>query len=264
MCMTKRFKTILKPAINFLTDTMMKLARFSFPAYYNWRWKWQMLLWRYEPETVDFFKKNVKPGMTVVDIGAHIGYFARVLSKLVGRAGAVYAFEPDEANFKMLKSNTEHLKNVKTYQLAVSDRRGSVDFYLSGGRSGNHSTIAGVVLDQKKVTVEAVDLDSFFVDAKIQRVDFIKMDIEGGEPAALAGMKNVILKSGNIILVSEFAPAWLRKAGVEPLNYLNNLRALGFEISADRGGEILPFNPTESEMQKLAPSYFTNIYCNRH
>ena len=164
----------------------------------------------------------------------------------------------------MLKSNTEHLKNVKTYQLAVSDRRGSVDFYLSGGRSGNHSTIAGVVLDQKKVTVEAVDLDSFFVDAKIQRVDFIKMDIEGGEPAALAGMKNVILKSGNIILVSEFAPAWLRKAGVEPLNYLNNLRALGFEISADRGGEILPFNPTESEMQKLAPSYFTNIYCNRH
>jgi len=223
-----------------------------------------MLLWRYEPETVDFFKKNVKPGMTVVDIGAHIGYFARVLSKLVGRAGAVYAFEPDEANFKMLKSNTEHLKNVKTYQLAVSDRRGSVDFYLSGGRSGNHSTIAGVVLDQKKVTVEAVDLDSFFVDAKIQRVDFIKMDIEGAEGQAIQGMFNLLKKNKTVKIVTEFLPIALKISGIEPIEYLKMLIEHGFKLYHinEQKNRIEPVDiPKLLETYTPEKGNFTNLLC---
>ena len=224
-----------------------------------------MIFGKYEKETVSFLKKEIKPDMTVLDIGAHIGYFTRILAKLVGPNGLVLAFEPEEENFKMLRDNTAHLRNVKAYKLAVSNKAGAIDFYLSGGRSGNHSSVAGVVPDQKKITVSSVVLDYFLEKEKISKVDFIKMDIEGGEPKALDGMKVILLNNENIVLMSEFAPAWLKAAGTEPLDYLQNFKSLNFKVFAILNNGLLPFAPeNEAEMRAAMHSYFINIYCRRN
>src|ERR1700728_4292554 len=75
------------------------------PAYFLWK--------RYrDRELISFLEKHVKPGMTVVDIGANIGFYSVLFSKLVGEKGSVHAFEPDSTNFKHLVSNTRKLKNV--------------------------------------------------------------------------------------------------------------------------------------------------------
>lgn len=257
-------RKVLKYFVEYFTDTAMSFLHFSFPTNYNWRWKWQMVFGKYEKETVDFFKKNAKPNMVVLDIGAHIGYFTRLVSKFVGSDGKIYAFEPDEENFRLLKKNTAHLKNVKAFKLAITDKKEIRDFYLSQSRTGNHSLIAGVVPNQIKITVIASDLDSILKQEGEKKVNFIKMDIEGGEPFAIEGMKNILAQNKNIALVSEFAPAWLQKAGVQPLEYLEKLRALGFEILAVFDGKFKLFKPQdEVEMKKIMPSYFINIYCRR-
>ena len=120
------------------------------------------------------------------------------------------------------------------------------------------------VFRKTKLTVPADSLDSIVAEAGLSRVDFIKMDIEGGEPKALFGMRKTLAENPAIILVTEFAPEWLRAGGMEPLRFLETLKDFGFTMYAIVGGSLLPFNPkTEDEMRAAMPTYFMNILCKR-
>ena len=103
--------TQIKRLIELIVNFYAKLNNFSFPNKFTWKWKLEMLFHNYEKETTELFKKIIKPGMTVIDIGAHIGYFTRLFSKLVGEKGKVFAFEADPINFSFLKRNTFHLND---------------------------------------------------------------------------------------------------------------------------------------------------------
>lgn len=230
------------------------------------------MLWGlYEPETYDLFKKIIKPGMVIVDIGAHIGYFTKIFSKLTGRSGAIYAFEADSENFKVLKKNTEHFKNVKIFPLAVTDHTGTIDFYHCEEKMGCHSILPNIPLDypKTKVTVNATDLDSCLQKQNLTKIDLIKIDIEGGEAKAFAGMKNTLIKNNNLIIVAEFAPRWIKAAGVEPLEFLRNLAAFGFKIFAitKAGLEKMDINNPRCADKYFDPNNtnafneFINIYC---
>lgn len=254
-----------------LTNLLARCKRFSFPANYIRRWKLNMLWGLYEPETYALFKTVVSPGMTVVDIGAHIGYFTRLFSRRVGPSGRVYAFEADPVNFALLLKNTEHRKNIIPVERAVSERAGSIDFYHYDDKSGAHSTLPNVPLDfrKRKITVSAVTLDAWLAEKGISRVDVIKMDIEGGESAALRGMAKTL--AGAKTLVTEFAPAWIEAAGSAPVGFLQIIERHGFEIFAitDRG--LVKLSPVFDEnFLSLLPqpkdthaSEFINLYCVR-
>lgn len=253
-----------------LTTVYSRARGFYFPANYIRRWKLNMLHELYEPETVLLFKKIIKPGMVVVDVGAHIGYFTRLFSKLVGPSGTVYAFEADPENFSVLEKNIKGLKNVKTFQLALTDRQGTIDFYHYPDKAGCHSTLPNVPLDfrKEKITVAANNLDSVLKNEKAERVDLVKMDIEGGEGAALRGMEGIIAKSVPLMLAIEFAPAWIRATGVTPLSFLQNLTKQGFKIFATIGTELIPIVPeTDESYLPLIPktptafNEFINLYC---
>lgn len=221
---------------------------------------------RYEPDTTAFFMNIIRPGMTVVDIGAHIGYFTRIFSKLAGKRGKVLALEADPFIFALLKKNVHRRSNVAVRQVAVSDTEGTVDFYHSDEKSGCGSTVEKLPASFKKtkLAVPADSLDSLLHKQGITRVDFIKMDIEGGEPRALSGMRKTLRGNPGIILVTEFAPEWLRAGGMKPLRFLDALKGLGFSVYAIINGTLLPFNPkTETEMRTGMPSYFMNICCKR-
>lgn len=255
------------------THLYSALRGFYFPKKFIRRWKLDYLWELYEKETVVVFKKTIKPGMVVVDIGAHIGYFTRMFSKLVGTTGIVYAYEADPENFSFLQKNTKHLSNVKIFPLAITDTQGTIDFYHYPDKAGCHSILSNVPLDfrKEKISVPCEDLDSLITKQKIDRVDYIKMDIEGGETAALRGMKKLLENPLPITLVIEFAPAWIHAAGNSPLTFLQNLTARGFKIFAikDSARLISIIPDTEKSFQELLPktptpfNEFINIYCVR-
>lgn len=240
------------------------IKKFSFPPQYIRRWKLDMLEEKYERDTVTLFKQIIKPGIIIVDIGAHIGYFTRMFSRLTGLNGKVYAFEADPENFSLLKKNTAHLENVKLFPVAVSDQVGSINFFHSNDKTGCHSTI-GADFRQEKFTVPAVDLDSFLAKEGVAKIDLIKMDIEGGETKALAGMKKILSENSDIKLLTEFNPECLDLAQIPPLDFLKEILSLGFTIFAvtSTGLVKMKIDDTTDYHEYLFGGAFVNIFCSR-
>ncbi|MFA4818169.1 MAG: FkbM family methyltransferase [Parcubacteria group bacterium] len=175
---------------------------------------------------IQALKKIIKPGMVVVDIGANIGFYSILFSKLVGATGRVYAFEPDEENFRHLERNTINLKNVSINKKAVSDKSGKIKLYVSDDLNIDHHTYdAGE--NRKFIEIEAVSLDDFFGNKPI---DFIKIDIQGYEYYAILGGEKLFSRADKLMILSEFWPYGLNKVGIKPLAYLELLKKSNFQI----------------------------------
>lgn len=157
-------RKIAKYIVEFIVKILASLTNYSFPPTFIWRWKLEYLLEVYEIETTRFFKKNIKKGMLVVDVGANVGYFTRIFSSLVGSKGKVIAFEADRENFEVLKKNVAHLKNVEIFNVAIADKSGTIDFYHIPGATGTHSLV--VANGAQKRTVVCESLDTFFKDTR--------------------------------------------------------------------------------------------------
>ncbi|HCI04381.1 TPA: hypothetical protein DEW47_00135 [Patescibacteria group bacterium] len=221
-------KEPLKIILNLLVNILAKLKRFKFPLKYQWDWKLEMLLSLYEKDTTVLFRKIIKPDMIIVDIGAHIGYYSRIFSKLTKEGGVVYAFEPDHDNYKLLKLNTKNLKNIRIFNEALSDKTGSISFYKSNN-TGYHSLVTQNSV-KEVATVPTQTLDNFIQENRVAKIDLIKIDVEGGEPVVFDGCKN-IFKQSSLIIVMEFTPDNFQKLGLSPFSFLNNLqKSYGFSL----------------------------------
>jgi FkbM family methyltransferase len=168
----------------------------------------------HEPMTTDIFKKLIKPGDCVVDVGANIGYFTLLASKLVGWRGEVLAFEPEPRNMKLLVDNVNlnRFDNIQIYGIALSDKPGRAKFHTSSKESAIHSLIPTKEHDSSCV-VEIAMLDDL-ID-KATRVDFIKTDTEGNELAVLQGAEKTILKNPDIKVLLEVYEYALNACGVK-------------------------------------------------
>lgn len=255
---------IIYKILDVLTDVYCFLRRWHFPRNYLRRWKLDMLGGSYEPETRELFKKIIKSGMIIVDIGAHIGYFTRLFASLTCKTGAVYAFEADPENFSLLAKNTRHFKNIKLCPQAVSAKSGSINFYHSEDKTGCHSVIPAD-FRQKKITVPAITLDDFIQEKNINKIDLIKMDIEGGELAALEGMRVTVYKNPSLTLLVEFNPGCLKLAGVDPMDFVRRLNDFDFEIFTVGEKQLIKIRPAEIARPEdiLGGAEFINFYCAR-
>lgn len=189
-------------------------------------------LGKYEPETVALFRSKLREGMTVVDIGANLGYFTVIAARRAGPKGRVISYEPDPHNFALLKSNIEAngFRNVKAIPIALSDERGSRELFFGD----NHCTHS---FDDKKrggsyETVETDTLDHSLEALGSPKIDMIKMDIEGAEPIALDGMARTIASNPGLTMIFEFYPNAIKRLGYSPLGFLEKLRGFGFSLSA--------------------------------
>ena len=201
-------------------------------SWWVWRWRFEFISGLLEYPSTVWCKQIVKPGMVAIDVGAHIGYYTRILSKLVGVQGRVIAFEPSPENFPVLSQNITSLsyKNIELYDYAVDDKNAIGQLHISPGHS-NHSLIAGYTEEQGIVNVKTVTLDAFLADRNIREVDFIKIDVEGNEPHVLAGMKNTLKSSGNVVVLIEYNPTALRCGGWEPEKLILKLKETGLIVS---------------------------------
>lgn len=259
-----RLTSYIYYVLNGIVSAEARMRKFYFPAVYLRHWKLDMMRGKYEKSTRDLFYKIIKPGMVVIDVGAHIGYYTRIFAKLVGASGAVYAFEPDDLNNSLLLKNTAPYPAVKVFKVAVSDHNGQVNFFVSDLKTGCHSTVASP-LRPFKSTIEAITLDDFVNDKKIAEVDILKMDIEGGEVAALKGMENLLKNNPNIKIVTEFNPDCFKDANINPLSFIQQILNLGFKIFAIRdNGELDPVTAHSTAEQITNNRSFVNIYCLRN
>lgn len=186
-------------------------------------------LWKYgvlESFETQIFKKVVQPGMTVVDIGANIGYYTLQFSTWVGPQGRVWAFEPEPRNHRILSDviADNKITNVDIFPVAISNEAGSHKLFVSGENQGDHR-FYDPTGDRPSIEIPTARLDDFF-SGENRRVDVIKMDIQGSEYAALLGMQETIKQNPQIIIVSEFSPKILRDQGVAADKFIQLLDGL--------------------------------------
>ena len=181
----------------------------------------------WEPEVVQAIQQEVTPGMNVLDLGAQSGFYTLLLSRLVGAAGRVFALEPLPANFRLLDENVRlnNLRNVVVSHEAVAQASGELTFPFPHHEK---SLVAGPLHEDDNLgilTVQGISLDDFALGAQIP-IDFVKMDIEGAEWAALQGAERVL---------REFHPALLielhdRVSPDADNPVVVHLRQLGYEV----------------------------------
>ena len=181
----------------------------------------------FEPEILAALQRWVRRGDTVVDIGANIGYFTAHLARLVGADGCVHAFEPDPANFALLVENmrANKLAWVQLHQAAVGAQPGKATLHISEYNGGMHRLYDSVCCTGPGLDVAVQTVDQLLVGS---RIDLIKIDIEGYEPAALMGAQACLRANPEMKIVSEYCPASMLEAGGQPSAMLNWLREQGF------------------------------------
>jgi len=213
----------------------------------------------------EVFKNSIKKGDIVVDVGASIGYYTLIAAKIVGDTGKVFAFEPESKNFEILKKNVEINKynNVTLEQKAVSDVNGKINLYLSKG-IGFHSTI-NPDTTTPIIPIESVKLDDYFRELNlIDKIDFVKIDVEGAEFRVLNGMNTILEQSKNLKIFTEFMKYFLVQVGVEPKDMLNLLLNNGFELSyVDDVKKCLVPTNVEKLMSLDESDLTVNIMCKR-
>lgn len=199
--------------------------------FYNWTPKLYRSLYSLYKALSDrderrILRQLIKPGMTVLDVGANIGIYTEFLAKLVGPSGRVVAFEPEQQNVTRLRIATRTYEQVEVVQAAVSDVSGSLKLYIANDLNVDHRVYAP---DEKRpcVEVRALAIDDFVPVG--DHVDVIKMDIQGAELAALRGARR-LLSSDSPALLLEYWPYGLRAAGEEPEALLAELKSLGYRV----------------------------------
>jgi FkbM family methyltransferase len=145
----------------------------------------------YEPEVTAVLNRYLSKGMTMIDIGAHHGYLALLVSTLVGEEGRVFAFEPAPENISLLSKTIEinSGNSIEIVPFAASSESSKVK--LSQSNSSTHSVL-DLNDESATIEVEAVTIDSFLKESNVKRIDFVKIDVEGHEIEVLKGMKDTI------------------------------------------------------------------------
>ena len=210
----------------------------------------ELLTRQHERETRRLLQRLIQPGMVALDVGAHIGYYTRLLSRLTGADGRVIAFEPHPGTHQVLRRNTWEMPNVSALRLAAAETDGSAELYdyLMMSASGSlhydesladlqraqmsESDVAPrgkADFEMQRYQVRTVAIDDCLGELGIGRVDVVKMDIEGAELAALRGMRRTIAASPGLALVMEYNPGALAAFGHDPAEALGETLGLGFK-----------------------------------
>lgn len=180
-----------------------------------------------EKKMTTLFNASLRKGMTVVDIGANIGYYTLLAARAVGKEGKVFSFEPEPQNYSLLTKNIKENKytNITTVQKAVANSTFPIKLYMDKIPS-DHS-IGSSFPNQKFIEVECTTLDRFFRNG--QHIDVIKIDAEGAEMAILQGMSKVLSANPTVIIFTELNPEKLAHAGYSARDYYRALISLGFK-----------------------------------
>ena len=182
----------------------------------------------HEAGEVEFLKSVAQEGMCVIDVGANIGISSVAIAKRIRRAGRLHCFEPVPEYFDILRDNvsSNRLKNVKAYELAVTDRVGRAPFY-------ENETSSGIVFEEgaRKLEVSTTSIDRFLYHEKIERIDLINMDCEGSELLVLKGAKET-LRNNKVKVFCEIHHDFLKRLDQSVGDIVQYLQGLEFQVES--------------------------------
>jgi FkbM family methyltransferase len=175
-------------------------------------------------------ERVVRPGDTVVDVGAHIGMHTLAAARALQGRGSVHAFEPygpSAARLRRALAVNGLAAQVEVHEAAVADAAGHKPLHL-GQVSGHHSLYplgAEASGAAAETVVTVVTLDEALRD--VPSPSLIKIDVEGAERAVIAGARSLLARSPNAVLIVEFGPSHLLRVGDDPEAWFADFEALG-------------------------------------
>ena len=205
--------------------------------YWTWRWRFEFLMGWLEEESVELAAEWIRPGTLVIDGGAHIGYYTRLFSRMAGKDGLVWAFEPETENFGLLAGNVAGRSNVRLFEAALGGNEQEALLHLSPG-STNHCLMPGYTANPGTLPIHIHALDA--MDVPEYRAIFVKLDVEGSELAALRGMARTLHVFTEVFLLVECNPEALRVFGATPADLLDELGRYGLEVWTIGGAGLAP------------------------
>jgi FkbM family methyltransferase len=199
----------------------------------------------FERAELRFVERLLRPGMTVLDIGAHHGLYTLLCSKRVGRKGQVIAFEASPRECRRLAKHVRinGCRNVRIEPHAVGSESGSADLYVvNGSCNWGNSLRAPVVFESTfKIPVQVCPVDDVLLELGISRVDFIKLDVEGAELSALKGTARLLRGVARPAILVEVQDIRTQPWGYPSraiVEYLTRAGYRWFELNAD--GSLRP------------------------
>lgn len=191
----------------------------------------------YEPEVTAAMFNILKLGSSFIDVGAHIGWFTLIASRLVGEQGCVFAFEPDRDNFSRL---LDHLRlndcsNVIPIHSAVSETSGVKTFHINSDNDGGHALYdpgthpfnGRTRVEQKCIPVMAMALDSTLLPIQ-GHFDLLKIDTEGAELHVLRGSKSLLERQAIKHVIAEVNKHGLEQMGSTESELIGFMKGFGY------------------------------------
>jgi FkbM family methyltransferase len=183
----------------------------------------------YEPIETRLVAQFLTPGMTVVDVGANIGYYTALAASKVGPHGRIFAIEPDARAFARLeKLIAENHLPACAFNFGLGDKTGEEHLYQSPDSRNNTPTMVAHGAFAPKATVPMKTLDDCLDEWKVVRVDLLKIDVEGWEPRVCDGASRALTSGRISAILCEFNGYWLRATGSSAHRLWNTLVECGY------------------------------------
>lgn len=188
---------------------------------------------QYEPLETAFLQRLLSPGMTFVDVGANWGYFSLVAANRVGDTGRVISLEPHPRMAATLRTNVtaNGLRTITVKQVAVADKSGTLSLTAFDETSDNFgvSRVNDCTTVASRFQACSQTLDSVLDEGAVERVDLVKIDVEGAEDLVLAGMKSGLTQGRYQAILLELHPSFLSERGKNIRDVTDWLIAAGYK-----------------------------------
>jgi FkbM family methyltransferase len=211
-----------------------------------------------ERDVLGVFKAVLRPGDTVIDVGANVGFHTAYMADLVGAAGKAYAFEPNpNLKTRLLKMRAENpLQNIEFFPVALSDSHTEAPFYISAMHE-----LSSLVQDwspttkSQEVSVPTITLDDFLLEQGCDRVRLVKIDVEGHQYAVFKGMSRTLSRGLVDAFVFELTPPEHVTFDESAAEILDTLEESGYALFGLSDKGLLPREIFDKDMRMLEPSY---------
>jgi FkbM family methyltransferase len=184
----------------------------------------------WEERSTALIRDLIKPGYVVLDVGANIGYYTNVIARLVGPDGHVHAFEPTTRFVQVLKRNVAEngFENVSVHEYGLSDRESELAIHINNSTASLHmDTSAGGTSSE---TARFFPLDGIAPLLGLNRLDFVKIDVDGHEPQFLRGAEETLMRFRPRVLLEVNHTDYLA-AGVTAWDFYDYVKGLGARIT---------------------------------
>lgn len=202
---------------------------------------------------------NAKPGDVVLDIGANQGLFAVAASNAVGPSGMVHAFEPDKDLAGCIRKTIQksEIKNIKLHEVALGAKSEALKLYKNPYNSGDNRLTTAI--SDSTNSLQSVAVERLNAIHEIQRIDFVKIDVQGWELAVLQGMMDKMKLNSRAKILFEFWPHGMKIAGFDPLQLIFFMMENGYTLKEESSRIIISKKNASEFANNIRGMKYTDI-----